>query len=80
MENSASNYLNSIRKKFTKIKNKNVPQFHEDNLIQKIFGGSLISSVTCKKCKMSSNKLDKFFDISLVNTNNNFTLGIIRKM
>lgn len=66
MEGSVSSYLHSIRQKFTKIKKKNVPQFNEDNLIQKIFGGTLVSSVTCKKCKTASSKQDKFIDISLV--------------
>ena len=36
-----------------------------DNLIQKIFGGKLLSSVTCSKCKKSSNKIDNFLDVSL---------------
>jgi ubiquitin C-terminal hydrolase len=65
MENSSRNYVSSITKKFTKIK-KNPASLIDDNLIQKIFGGTLISSVTCGRCKKSSNKLDKFIDISLV--------------
>jgi hypothetical protein len=67
MENSATYYLHSISKKFSKLKNNTFPgYFEENNLIQKIFGGTLISSVTCGKCKNSSTKLDKFIDISLV--------------
>lgn len=64
MENSSKHYVQSISKKFTKIK-RNVLPSTEDNLIQKIFGGTLVSSVTCHKCKKSSNKTDKFIDISL---------------
>ncbi len=71
MENSASNYINSMRKKFTKIRNKNVQLPQDDNLIQKIFGGALQSSVTCNKCKKVSSRLDKFIDISLVSKNIN---------
>lgn len=37
----------------------------EDNLIQKIFGGKMVSSVMCLRCKSISNKVDKFLDISL---------------
>jgi hypothetical protein len=69
MENSATNYLHSISKKFSKLKNNNKNSsnyFEENNLIQKIFGGNLISSVTCSKCKNSSTRSDKFIDISLV--------------
>jgi hypothetical protein len=67
MENSATNYLHSISKKFSKLKNNTFPGFFEEiNLIQKIFGGTLISRVTCGKCKNSTTKLDKFIDISLV--------------
>ena len=65
MENSSKNYVNSMSKKFNKLI-KNLPAFNEDNLIQKIFGGVLISSVTCGKCKNESKKFDKFIDISLV--------------
>jgi hypothetical protein len=66
MENSATNYVLSINKKYNKIKNKQIPHFFEDNLIQKLFGGSLTSTVTCKKCKSVSSRNDKFIDISLV--------------
>ena len=38
----------------------------EDNLIHKVFGGSIISSVTCNVCRIPSNKIDEFVDISLV--------------
>ncbi len=38
----------------------------EDNLIQKIFGGTILSSVTCNVCRIPSNKVDRFVDISLV--------------
>jgi len=38
----------------------------EDNLIKKIFGGKLSSSVLCKKCKNCSTRIDNFIDISLV--------------
>ncbi len=65
METSATNYLISIEKKYNKIK-KNQLTFMEDNLIQKIFGGTLNSSVTCKKCKSVSSRTDRFLDISLV--------------
>jgi len=37
----------------------------EDNIIQKIFGGNLNSSVVCTKCGVVSKKLDNFLDISL---------------
>jgi hypothetical protein len=65
MENSANNYVNSLSKKFTKFKRKEF-FFNEDNLIQKIFGGSLISTVKCSKCKTCYDKIDNFLDISLV--------------
>lgn len=67
MENSATDYLHSISKKFSKLKKTAFPNyFEENNLIQKIFGGQLISTVTCGKCKSSSSRYDKFIDISLV--------------
>jgi hypothetical protein len=66
METSATNYVLSINKKYNKIKKQQIPHFFEDNLIQKLFGGSLTSSVTCKKCKAVSSRTDKFIDISLV--------------
>lgn len=62
MENSAIKYALSLNRKFNKFKNPLI----EENLIQKIFGGTITSSVTCGKCKHSSNKIDKFIDISLV--------------
>jgi len=55
----------SLSKKYTKIKTDTVPHFIEDNLIQKIFGGALASSVVCGKCKTYSKKIDRFIDISL---------------
>ena len=68
MENSDTNYIQSISKKFTKLKrNSFAGYFEENNLIKKIFGGTLISSVTCGKCKSSFKKIDKFIDVSLVN-------------
>jgi ubiquitin C-terminal hydrolase len=83
MENSAKNYMMQFAKKFTKIKKNQLPQT-EDNLIQKIFGGSLVSSVTCQKCKTSSSKIDKFIDISLVseiiNKNRKLCIAIICKV
>jgi ubiquitin C-terminal hydrolase len=74
MEDSSRNYVMSISKKYTKFKKKLYKHIHndivqkpsEDNLIHKIFAGSLASSVTCQKCKTSSKKVDKFTDISLV--------------
>jgi hypothetical protein len=66
MENSATNYVKSFDKKYNKIKKNEIPIFFEDNLIQKIFGGSLLSMVICKKCKTVSSREDKFIDISLV--------------
>jgi ubiquitin carboxyl-terminal hydrolase 36/42 len=59
METSAVKYVQGFKKKFTKVKT-------DDSLIHKIFAGILTSSVTCNKCKKSSNKTDKFIDISLV--------------
>ncbi len=40
-------------------------QNNEDNLIQKLFGGKLASSVTCLKCKNVYKKYDNFLDVSL---------------
>jgi ubiquitin carboxyl-terminal hydrolase 36/42 len=40
-------------------------QSNEDNLIQKLFGGKLVSSVTCLKCKNVYKKYDNFLDVSL---------------
>lgn len=74
MENSSQQYVMTITKKFTKIKNGNIQI--EDNLIQKIFGGTLVSSVICGNCKKYSNKVDKFIDISLVK----YSILIIRKL
>lgn len=65
MENSATNYVMRVGKKYNKIK-KNQITLIEDNLIQKIFGGALNSSVICKRCKNVSIKVDRFLDISLV--------------
>jgi uncharacterized UBP type Zn finger protein len=65
MENSATNYVISIDKKYNKLKKGQI-SFFEDNLIQKIFGGALNSSVTCQKCKNTSSRVDRFLDISLV--------------
>lgn len=84
MEKSSHTYVESISKKYTKIKKSSIIEANraihdqsknfyliisekkEDNLIQKIFGGKLSSSVTCKKCKFSSVRTDNFIDISLV--------------
>lgn len=66
MENSAKNYAISMNKKYTKLSQNTNNNDFEDNLIQKIFGGRLISSVVCGKCKKSSDKLDKYTNISLV--------------
>ena len=40
------------------------------NIIQGIFGGKIISSVTCGRCKTVSSKIDNFSDISLDIANN----------
>jgi uncharacterized UBP type Zn finger protein len=69
MENSATNYVISIDKKYNKLKKGQI-SFLEDNLIQKIFGGALSSSVTCQRCKNSSSRVDRFLDISLVRKKN----------
>jgi hypothetical protein len=62
MENSSVKYAMAIHKKYTKMKN----LFEDDNLIQKIFGGKIVSSVACGNCQNISYKIDKFIDISLV--------------
>ena len=63
--------LDSFEKSFKQFKLSSTKHFinnsDEDNLIQKIFGGKMISSVTCLKCKKSSNKIDNYLDLSLVN-------------
>jgi uncharacterized UBP type Zn finger protein len=61
MRISALKYAQTVNKKCTDVK-----ILDEDNLIHKIFGCYLLSSVTCSKCKNSSNKIDSFVDISLV--------------
>lgn len=60
-------YTLSMNKKYTKMKN----TYEDDNLIQKIFGGRIISQVKCRNCSSISSTVDKFFDISLdiINTN-----------
>jgi hypothetical protein len=68
MESSATNYVLSVDKKYNKLKNTTVPILFEDNLIQKLFGGKLRSTVICGKCNSQSIREDKFIDISLVNT------------
>ncbi len=59
MEKSSKSFITTSTKNF--LKNSN-----DDNLIQKIFGGKMISSVTCLKCKKSSKKIDNYLDLSLV--------------
>ncbi len=60
LEKSAKSFKQNSLNSFISNSNDN-----SDNLIQKIFGGKLISSVTCSKCKKSSNKIDNFLDVSL---------------
>lgn len=62
LERSAKNFKISSTKNFI---SKNQSLEVEDNLIQKIFGGKLVSSVMCLKCKKASNKIDNFLDVSL---------------
>jgi ubiquitin C-terminal hydrolase len=64
MENSSIVYLQTLSQKYTQ-RNSVDTFFDENNLIQKIFGGILVSTVTCKSCKRESKKFDKFIDISL---------------
>ncbi len=59
MEKSSKQYITSSTKNFVK-------NCNEDNLIQKIFGGKMVSSVTCLKCKKSSKKIDNYLGLSLV--------------
>ena len=62
LEKSAKNYRTSSSKNFIA---KSPAAEIEDNLIQKVFGGKLISSVTCLKCKKTNNKIDNYLDVSL---------------
>jgi ubiquitin carboxyl-terminal hydrolase 36/42 len=62
LERSAKSYKQLATKEFiSKSPNEEI----DDNLIQKLFGGKLISSVTCLKCKKSSDKIDNYLDLSL---------------
>ncbi len=60
LERSAKNFKTNISKDFVS----NSSDF-DDNLIQKIFGGKMVSSVTCLKCKNTTKKIDNYLDISL---------------
>jgi hypothetical protein len=61
MEKSSKKFVETSSVKYVKT-NMN----DNDNIIKKIFGGKMISSVTCLKCKKSSRKIDNFLDLSLV--------------
>jgi ubiquitin C-terminal hydrolase len=63
MENSSTQFKSNSTKNF--ISNKSNEKELEDNLIQKLFGGKMISSVTCIKCRKSFNKIDGFLGVSL---------------
>lgn len=78
MENSVSNYLKFSNLSSVKAKSP-FPELIEDNLIQKIFGGCLISTVNCGGCKNISARHDKFIDISLVIKSTNILLGNKRR-
>jgi ubiquitin C-terminal hydrolase len=67
MEKSSKQFKLTSTKGFIKSN-----ESQSDNLIQKIFGGKMISSVTCLKCKKSSKKIDNYLDLSLVIFNFNF--------
>jgi len=60
LERSAKNFKINNSKIFVS----NSSDF-DDNLIQKIFGGKMVSSVTCLKCKNTTKKIDNYLDISL---------------
>lgn len=78
LENSSIQYSKKLLGKNKENLNKNYPKKTDikipeetntdntNNLIQKIFGGNLLSSVICMKCKNCSLRKDKFIDISLV--------------
>jgi ubiquitin C-terminal hydrolase len=61
MEKSSKQFKLTSTKGFIKTNDSNT-----DNLIQKIFGGKMVSSVTCLRCKKISKKVDNYLDLSLV--------------
>jgi hypothetical protein len=60
MEKSSKQFKLTSTKSFIK-----TTDHQGDNLIQKLFGGKMVSSVTCLKCKKSSKKIDNYLDLSL---------------